>query len=119
MPRCVNTSLVDEVSDNGLGRIYVDSTRSFPDGGDDDSYLLIDDEWMHYRKRGSDTFEIDARGARGTTAHGHFAKAVVRTGRTFRRVVYLPTFREDLMPDEVWRAKKDLQRSKNTRSLLR
>ena len=108
MPRCVYTKLDDGMGDNEIGNIYVASTRGFPDPGPE-SFILIDDEWMHYKAKTEDSFEIDRRGARNTRAVGHKPQAVVRTGKTFRRIIYVPNWREDLESDEAWRARKDAQ----------
>jgi prepilin-type N-terminal cleavage/methylation domain-containing protein len=111
MPRCVFTKLVDQMGESDLGRISVEGTKGFPDPDDQDPYLLIDGEWVRFKKRTADTFEISQRGARGTAPRAHAAKAVVRTGKTFRRVVYLPNWREDRMSDEQWRARKEAQKN--------
>ncbi|HYG75919.1 MAG TPA: prepilin-type N-terminal cleavage/methylation domain-containing protein [Planctomycetota bacterium] len=112
MPRCVFTKLVDDIGESSGGEILVDSTQGFPDGGDENSYLLIDNEWMHYSKKTADSFVIDRRAVRGSKPAGHSANAIVRTGKTFRRVVYLPNWREDWTPDADWRARKEAQLNK-------
>ena len=50
LPRCVNTYLTRDIAERDSD-IYVDDTRGFADGGDDNSYILIDDEWIHYKKK--------------------------------------------------------------------
>jgi hypothetical protein len=113
MPRCVNTYLTRDIAERDSD-IYVDDTRGFADGGDDNSYILIDDEWIHYKKKLEDRFIADSRGvrARGSKAVGHNEKAVVRTGRVFQRIVYLPNWRNDTMTDEQYRARKAAQEGK-------
>lgn len=101
MPRCVNTKLADDLGESD-GMIYVDSTRGFPRGGTDQSYILINDEWIHYKDKTRDAFVADLRGARGTTRSDHGEEDVVRTGHTFRRIVFIPGHREDWEPDEVY-----------------
>jgi hypothetical protein len=105
LPRCVYTKLVDEIGDGEMD-LFVDSIKGFPDGGDEDSFLLIDDEWIHYAKKANDHFYLDKRGARGTHAVAHKRDAVVRTGKTFERVVFVPGWREDFTPDEIYFARK-------------
>jgi hypothetical protein len=118
MPRCVYTTLLEQTNDTTGGMIFVAATKGFNDGDDQDPLILIDGEWLHYKKKTADGFEIDQRGARGTLAKGHAVGAVIRQGKTFRRVVYIPNWREDTMPDEQWRAFKAAQ--KNTpRSIVR
>jgi len=112
LPRCVFTKLTDDIGESSGGEILVDSTRSFPEGGDESSYILIDDEWMHFSKKTSESFFIDRRGARGTKAVGHAVNATIRIGKTFRRVVYLPNWRDDWSIDADWRARKEAQRTK-------
>ena len=84
------------------------------DGGDENSYILIDDEWIHFKKKLEDRLVADARGvkARGSKAVGHNEKAVVRTGRVFQRIVYLPNWRNDTMTDEQYRERKAQQEGK-------
>ncbi len=105
MPRCLYTKLVTSIGESDT-TIEVDDTRGFPDGDDEDSYILIDEEWMHYTKRGDGIFEIDKRGARGTHFREHSKDAVVRTGKTFQRVIYIPSWREDFTPDDVYYTRK-------------
>ena len=105
MPRCIYTKLLNEIGDID-GVIEVDSVKGFEDGGLNDSYIRIDDEWMHYKQKSEGKFVLDRRGARGTLAKGHLANAIVRTGKTFRRIVYVPNWREDLTPDDVYAARK-------------
>jgi len=118
MPRCVFGRLVGQLGDTEGGFIEVDNTKGFPEGGEPDPYILVEDEWIHYKKKTVEGFEIDQRGARGTLNKGHQAGATVRTGRTFRRVVYLPNWREDPTPDDQWRAWREAQKYK-PRQVLR
>lgn len=108
MPRCVHTRLLDNIGD-GDTTIDVDDVRGFADGDDEDSYLLIDDEWMHFTKREDGVFHVDKRGARNTPPREHKRGATVRTGKVFQRVVFIPNWREDFMSDEDYQAKKDAQ----------
>jgi len=109
MPRAVNTKLVQEMGDADIGWIEVVNTRGFADGGDLNSHIYVDGEWMAFKNRRADAFEISSRGARGTKAKTHKAGALIRTGRTFRKVVYIPGWREDFTPDTQWRSKRDAQ----------
>jgi hypothetical protein len=118
MPRCIYAKLLDDLGESNVGSIYVSDTHGFPDGGNDDSCILLDDEWVHYRKKTSDSFILDKRGIRGTLPRGHKKETLIRTGKTFRRVVYLPCWREDLTPDEVWRARNEAKRIK-ARTIVR
>ena len=43
-PRCLFTRIMDDIGESDT-TIYVDKDRGFPDGGDEDSYIIIDDEW--------------------------------------------------------------------------
>jgi len=116
MPRCVHTILLDDIHESDM-EIYVRNTRGFPDGGED-SFIRIDDEWMELKRRTDESFVIARRGVRGTKATAHSANAVVRAGRTFRRVVYIPNFREDFTRDDVYLARKAAQQPA-TRRLVR
>ena len=118
LPRCVNTKLIQ---DTGAGEthILVDSTRGFPPAGGEDSFILIDKEWIHYRDKTEDTFIADQRGARGTEDAEHRENAVVRTGKTFRRVIHLRLFREDWSSDQEFFERKKRQRLGPTRVLPR
>lgn len=109
MPRAVNTKLAQEMGDNDIGWIEVVNTRGFPDGGDLNSHICIDGEWMAFKNRRADAFEITSRGARGTKAKSHKPGALIRSGRTFRKVIYLPGWREDFTTDSAWRSKKEAQ----------
>ncbi len=106
MPRCVYTKLTHEIGE-GDGRIDVEKTQGFEDGALEDSFILIDDEWIHYSKKNADHFLVDGRGARNTTPHSHGDNAIVRTGKTFRRVVYIPAWRENFEPDAAYFARKN------------
>lgn len=112
LPRCVNAKLLEKTGDYEAGMIFVSSTKGFNDGEDQEAFILIEDEWLHYKKKTSDGFEIDQRGARGTLPKGHPVDAVVRQGKTFRRVVYVPNWREDTTPEDQWRAWKFAQRNR-------
>ncbi|MCY3020603.1 MAG: prepilin-type N-terminal cleavage/methylation domain-containing protein [Planctomycetota bacterium] len=118
MPRCVFGRLLATIGEGEGGFVDVENTKGFNDGGEPDTFVLIDDEWLHYKKKTVTGFEIDQRGARSTMPKGHAAGAVVRTGKTFRRVVYVPGWREDLTPDDEWRARKEAQKNK-PRQVLR
>lgn len=110
MPRAVNTKLAQEMGDTEIGWVDVDHTRGFADGGDLNSYVYIDGEWMAFKNRRENAFEISARGARGTKATSHKPGALIRTGRAFRKIIYIPGWREDFQSDDAWRSKKDAQR---------
>jgi type II secretory pathway component PulJ len=106
MPRAINTTLLQELSDTDMGWVDVDTTRGFADGDDQNSFICIDGEWMRYKNKRSDGFEIVQRGARNTKAASHKPKALIRQGRVFRKVIYLPGWKEDWTPDEVWNSRK-------------
>jgi prepilin-type N-terminal cleavage/methylation domain-containing protein len=112
MPRARHTKLLDDLEENKGGWVEVDTARGFADGGDLNSYILIDGEWMRYKDRREDAFEIDQRGARGTRSKSHKAGALVRTGRAFRKIVYLPGWREDWTSDEAWESRREAQKDK-------
>lgn len=97
LPRCVHTQLTEPMAVEDMVA-KVESTRGFPEGGTDRSYILIAGEWMHYSDLKSEKFIIDRRGARGTVAKDISEEEVVRTGVTFQRVVYLPNHRESPFP---------------------
>ena len=101
MPRCTYTKLEEPIGSND-GMIFAGSTRGFPEGGTENSYILIDNEWIHYASKTDDAFKADRRGARGSIPADHLAEAVVRAGQTFRRVIFIPGYREDLTRDEQW-----------------
>jgi hypothetical protein len=107
MPRCVYAKLLDDISESD-GEFLVESTKGFEDGGDD-AYILIDDEWIKYRKKTPESFVVTQRGARNTTPTSHVRNAVIRTGKTFRYVVYIPNFREDFSSDALYFARKEAQ----------
>lgn len=106
MPRAINTTLAQELSDTDLGWVDVDTTRGFADGDDQNSFVCIDGEWMRYKNKRSDGFEIVQRGVRNTKAASHKPGALIRQGRVFRKIIYLPGWKEDWTPDEVWSARK-------------
>jgi type II secretory pathway component PulJ len=95
-PRCVYTKLTDEIGE-GDTRLPVDSTQGFDDDGDA-LYILIDDEWIRYKRKDESQFVVEARGARGTQAAAHKADSIVRAGKTFRRTVFIPNYRDDDTP---------------------
>ena len=64
-----------------------------------------------------DTFAIDKRGARGTMNVEHKAESIVRTGHTFQRVVFIPNWREDFTPDEVYRTRR-LSRMQKPKTIM-
>ena len=105
MPRCVYTKLVGVIGETD-GEIEVESTKGFSDGGDENAFILIEEEWIRFKKKSPEHFIVEQRGARGTIAKGHPENAVVRTGKTFVRVVYLPNWREDFTSDDAYRARK-------------
>jgi len=76
--------------DDSIGVVEVASTRGFPPGGTEASYILIDDEWMHYRSMDERSFTVDRRGARNTVRAGHAEASTVRCGTTFVRTFHLP-----------------------------
>ena len=115
-PRCLFTKLLDGIGD-GDTEIAVDDVKGFADGDDMDSYLLIDDEWMHYTKKSDGMFHVDQRGARDTHPKEHARDAIVRTGKMFQRVVYIPNWREDFMTDEAYIERKNAQTIKPKRIL--
>ncbi|MHC4914765.1 MAG: PulJ/GspJ family protein [Planctomycetota bacterium] len=100
--RTVRTDLLELLPEAG-GEIRVASTRGFPEGGREDSYLLIDDEWIHYKARSERGFTVtprtketpSGRGRRGTVAAVHAPGAQVRRGVTFIKTVYLPGYRNE------------------------
>ena len=101
MPRCVHTALLADILERD-GQIAVESTRGFPDGDDFDSYLLIEDEWLHYSKKTEQVFFIDKRAQRGSHAVGHPEKANVRVGHTFHRTIYIPNWRSNTMTNQQY-----------------
>jgi len=92
--RTVRSDVTDYVNDS-VGVIPVASTNGFPPGNRADSYVLVDDEWMHYKEITERSFVIDRRGARGTPATSHGRGASVRRGYTFTRTFYLPAYRNE------------------------
>jgi hypothetical protein len=92
--RTVRTDTLGYISDT-TGIIEVASTQGFPPPGRDDSYILVDDEWVHYKGMDKRSFIVDRRGARGTPATSHPRGASVRCGRTFTRTFYLPAYRSE------------------------
>jgi len=117
MPRCTFTKLSEDLADNATGFVEADKTRGFSDGGDENSYLLIDNEWIRFKNKSAEGFYIDKRGQRGTRPSAHAAGAIVRQGRVFRRVVYIPNWREDLTTDDEFRLRKEAQSIKPRKPL--
>jgi len=60
-------------------------------------YVLIDNEWIHFKEKSGDTLIVDSggRGARGTTPAPHLEGSSVIWGRSFEMVVAIPTATED------------------------
>lgn len=100
LPKCIFTKLSEDIGDDDT-EIAVESTQGFGDGGEND-FILIEDEWMKVARKTGESFKIAQRGARGTEACGHKAESVVRTGKTFRTVVYIPNYREDFTSDDSY-----------------
>jgi len=92
--RTVRTDTTGYINDS-IGLVPVASTRGFPPGGRTDSYILVDEEWMHYSSKTGRSFTIDQRGARGSAAAVHESGAPVRRGYTFSRTFYLPGYRSE------------------------
>jgi hypothetical protein len=101
MPRATHTFLSEDLGPH-FGEVYVESTRGFPEGGREDSFLLIGNEWVRYKQKHADRFVVEdrkdreSRGARGTIPQDHARGALVRLGRAFRRVVFLPCYNDSL-----------------------
>ena len=113
MPRCVYTKLTAPISPSD-DRIPVMSTRGFPPGDDNDSFLLIGKEWIQYEEKDGDGFIVIERGARGTTADNHEEGDVIRVGRTFSRTVFIRNYRDDWSSDKDYfnRKEQDDQRGR-------
>lgn len=105
MPRCLYTKLTDNIGD-GDSDIPVEEVKGFADGGDEDSYILIDEEWIRYSKKDENGFHDVERGVRGTRPREHKRDAIVRTGKVFQRIVFIPNWREDFTSDEVYFQRK-------------
>ncbi|MCW8130944.1 MAG: prepilin-type N-terminal cleavage/methylation domain-containing protein [Planctomycetota bacterium] len=114
MPRCTFTKLEEDIGGND-GMVFVESTQGFPKGGTPDSYILIGDEWAHYKEKTDEAFKCDLRGARGTVNKDHAVGSVVRRGETFSRVVFINGHREDWVKDEDYWARKNSQQSGRAR----
>jgi len=106
MPRCLFTKIETECSETD-GEIMVASTKGFPDADEPDPFIYVDGECMRIKARTPESFIIAERGARGTVAKIHKVGTPVRVGKTFRRIVYLPNFREDFTSDEQWAARRE------------
>jgi len=105
LPRCTHTKLA-EASSSSDGMLFVNSTQGFPEGGTENSYILVGNEWIHYTSKTADAFKASRRGARGSSAVDHPADELVRIGQTFRRVIFIPGFRVDWTSDEHWRERR-------------
>jgi prepilin-type N-terminal cleavage/methylation domain-containing protein len=92
--RTLRTDTLDYLDDSS-GRIPVASTRGFPPAGSESSYVLVDDEWVHYKAMDARSFTADRRGARGTVRAVHAPGSPVRCGTTFVRTFYLPGYRKE------------------------
>ncbi len=94
--RTLRTDTLDQI-DDGIAVVRVASLRGFPPPGTDRSYILVDDEWMHYKGIDEDrrAFIVDQRGARGTTRASHAEGSPVRCGTTFVRTFFLPGYRKE------------------------
>lgn len=88
--------LVDGVSADGR-RVKLAGAALLHDEERPD-HLLVEDEWMAVQAVEGDEVAVQ-RGVRGTTATPHAEGAVVRAGRSFRRVIELPAGRELLLPE--------------------
>jgi hypothetical protein len=106
LPRCTWTKLQEDIDENTL-TLYVEDTRGFPDG-DKDSFIKIEEEWMLVAKKTQDTLVIKQRGVRDTKIKSHNAGMTIRTGRTFERVIFIPNYRNDFTPDDVYYARKNV-----------
>ena len=70
----------------GSGSLSVNAT-SLLDLGGDEGWVRIDDEWILVEEKSSTVFKVIDRGGRGTTEAAHDARARVKAGSRFRRVV--------------------------------
>ncbi len=76
-------------------RLRLTDVRFLRDDEERPEFVLVDHEWMRILEEGVTSTEIVVeRGARDTEIASHATGAVARIGRTFRRVVRLPTARE-------------------------
>lgn len=105
MPRCVHTRLVEDLGETDM-EFDVDSAKGFPDPEESDTYIIIDEEWMLLGRSKNDHFQLKKRGQRSTFAREHKAGAIIRVGRTFDRVIFVPGWREDFTTDDVYAARK-------------
>jgi len=92
--RTLRTDTLEPV-DDVTARIRVASTRGFPPPGTDSSYILVDEEWVHYKDMDERSFTADVRGARNSVRAVHAQGAPVRCGTTFTRTFYLPGYRSE------------------------
>ena len=107
-PRAIRIVLVVSEGDNDAkarltrdineesSRIPIDNTGLFSRSSEY-PYVKIDDEWICYSQVGRDELVLDeyGRGARFTYPQAHSRGTVVRVGRTFSLIVWLPGGRED------------------------
>jgi len=92
--RTVRTDTIG-FTDEAVGLVRVASTRGFPPPGTEASYILVNDEWMHYSAMDERSFTIDRRGERRTARASHAEGSPVRCGTTFTRTFYLPGNRQE------------------------
>jgi prepilin-type N-terminal cleavage/methylation domain-containing protein len=104
MPRCVYARLDRDIGEHEA-EIHVDRAKGF-DESEENAFILIDNEWIKFAKKGEDAFSGCWRGMRGTNASVHSAGALVRTGRTFRTVVYIPNYKEDFTSDKAYLSRR-------------
>jgi prepilin-type N-terminal cleavage/methylation domain-containing protein len=95
--RTKRTDIREDISDSTL-QIHVASSNGFPAPGCKNSYILIEDEWMHYSAMDSTSFIVskNGRGARGTVAAYHQKGSGVKCGTTFVRTIYIPGHRHEV-----------------------
>ncbi|MGH7145097.1 MAG: prepilin-type N-terminal cleavage/methylation domain-containing protein [Planctomycetota bacterium] len=102
-------TLADDIGP-GAGSIRLASADDLPAGGRDDSYVLIDKEWIRYTRIDGDTLILDTadqtapgqRGARGSAPDSHSAGTPVHFGRTFTYYLTLPQG-DPYLPDDMHR----------------
>ena len=100
MPSAIEATLVLE--EPGAGRVFltraiqatsrslsVNTTNLLKLDGDE-GWVRIDDEWIRVSIQGATTLKVEDRGGRGTEATGHDARARVRFGSSFQRVIPVP-----------------------------
>lgn len=74
--------------------LRVDNLKEFEGSRQGDQYLKVGGEWMKWTRGVADELKV-VRGQRNSAALAHEIGARVHLGRTFRRVVEIPVFRED------------------------